>query len=143
MTATRRMTIREVAHAAGVSAQTVSRVLNNRPDVAPETYERVQRIIADTGYAPNMLARSLIQGRSHSLGVVAFGLDYFGPSRILTGIEQQAADMGYSISLNLLHDPATVDVADIIEIVDVADRANSAQDLEAGGGKVLVYPHVP
>ena len=114
MTATRRMTIREVAHAAGVSAQTVSRVLNNRPDVAPETYERVQRIIADTGYAPNMLARSLIQGRSHSLGVVAFGLDYFGPSRILTGIEQQAADMGYSISLNLLHDPATVDVAEVL-----------------------------
>jgi LacI family transcriptional regulator len=104
------VTIREVAEAAGVSTQTVSRVLNNRPDVAPETFERVQRIITDTGYAPNLHARSLTQGRSHILGVVAFGLDYFGPSRVLTGIEQQAAEMGYSISLNLIHQPEIDDV---------------------------------
>ena len=114
MTARRRMTIKEVAQAAGVSTQTVSRVLNNRPDVAAETFERVQRIIADTGYAPNMLARGLTQGRSHVLGVVAFGLDYYGPSRILTGIEQQAAESGYSISLNLIHQPETADVDDIL-----------------------------
>lgn len=101
----RRLTIREVAEAAGVSTQTVSRVINNRPDVAPETFERVQRIIADTGYAPNMLARGLIQGRSRTLGVVAYGLEYFGPTRVLTGIEQQAAEMGYSMSLNLIHQP--------------------------------------
>ena len=110
MTAGRRLTIKEVARAAGVSTQTVSRVLNNRPDVAPETFERVQQIIEDTGYAPNMLARSLTQGRSHNLGVVAYGLEYFGPSRVLTGIEQQAAEMGYSISLNLIHAPETDDV---------------------------------
>ena len=85
MTAGRRVTIREVADAAGVSTQTVSRVLNNRPDVAAETFERVQRVIADTGYAPNMLARGLTQGRSQTLGIVTYGLDYFGPSRILTG----------------------------------------------------------
>jgi LacI family transcriptional regulator len=114
MTARRRMTIKEVALAAGVSTQTVSRVLNNRPDVAPETFERVQRIIADTGYAPNMLARSLTQGRSHILGVVAFGLEYFGPSRVLTGIEEQAAEMGYSISLNLIHQPETGDVDEVL-----------------------------
>ena len=110
MTPRRRLTIKEVAEAAGVSTQTVSRVLNNRPDVSPETFDRVQRIITDTGYAPNMLARSLTQGRSHILGVVAYGLEYFGPSRVLTGIEQQAADMGYAISLNLIHEPATNDV---------------------------------
>lgn len=107
MTPRRRLTIKEVAEAAGVSTQTVSRVLNTRPDVAPETFQRVQRIIADTGYAPNMLARGLTQGRSRTLGVVAFGLEYFGPTRVLTGIEQQAADMGYSMSLNLIHEPAT------------------------------------
>jgi LacI family transcriptional regulator len=105
-----RLTIKEVAEAAGVSTQTVSRVLNNRPDVSAETYDRVKQIITDTGYAPNMMARSLTQGRSHILGVVAYGLDYFGPSRVLTGIEQQAADMGYAISLNLIHEPATNDV---------------------------------
>lgn len=102
-----RVTIKEVAEAAGVSTQTVSRVMNNRPDVAPETFQRVQKIIKEIGYAPNILARSLIQGRSRTLGVVAYGLDYFGPSRVLTGIEQQANELGYSIFLNLLHQPET------------------------------------
>jgi LacI family transcriptional regulator len=106
----RRWTIKEVAEAAGVSTQTVSRVLNNRPDVAPETFQRVQQIITDTGYSPNVFARSLTQGSSHVLGVVAFGLEYFGPSRVLTGIEEQAAELGYSISLNLIHLPEADDV---------------------------------
>jgi LacI family transcriptional regulator len=110
MASGRRLTIKEVARAAGVSTQTVSRVLNNRPDVAPQTFQRVQQIIENTGYAPNILARSLTQGRSHNLGVVAYGLDYFGPSRVVTGIEQQAAELGYSISLNLIHAPETDDV---------------------------------
>lgn len=117
MTVRRRLTIKEVAEAAGVSTQTVSRVLNNRPDVAPETFLRVQQVITETGYAPNMLARSLTQGRSHILGVVAFGLEYFGPSRVLTGIEQQAAAMGYSISLNLIHAPETDDVDGLLDSV--------------------------
>jgi LacI family transcriptional regulator len=106
----RRVTIKEVAEAAGVSTQTVSRVMNNRPDVAPETFRRVQQVIKEIGYAPNALARSLIQGRSRTLGVVAYGLDYFGPSRVLTGIEQQANELGYSIFLNLLHQPETSSV---------------------------------
>jgi LacI family transcriptional regulator len=107
----KRLTIREVAAAAGVSAQTVSRVINNRPDVAPETSERVREVIRQTGYAPNMLARGLTQGRSHVLAVVAYGLDYFGPSHVVTAIERRAAERGYAIMLNLLLEPtpATVD----------------------------------
>jgi LacI family transcriptional regulator len=104
-----RPTIREVAEAAGVSTQTVSRVINNRPDVAPETFERVQQVIAATGYSPNMLARGLTQGRSRVLGVVAFGLDYFGPSRVLTGISAKAAERGYAISLDVIHEPDSGD----------------------------------
>jgi LacI family transcriptional regulator len=110
----KRVTIREVAEVAGVSAQTVSRVLNNRPDVSPKTFQRVQQIIKAMGYAPNALARGLVQGRSYTLGVVAYGLDYFGPSRVLTGIEKQAAGMNYSILLNLLHEPETADVDDLL-----------------------------
>jgi LacI family transcriptional regulator len=110
----KRLTIREVAAAAGVSTQTVSRVLNNRPDVAAETFQRVQDVIRETGYAPNMLARGLTQGRSHVLGVVAYGLDYFGPSRVLTAIERQAAEIGYAIMLNLILEPESHDVADLL-----------------------------
>jgi LacI family transcriptional regulator len=111
----KRMTIREVAAAAGVSAQTVSRVLNDRPDVAPETSERVREVIRETGYAPNMLARSLTQGRSHVLGVVAYGLDYLGPSRVLTAIERRAAESGYAIMLNLILEPETDDVEQLLD----------------------------
>ena len=105
-----RLTIRDVAAQAGVSIQTVSRVVNNRPDVAPETFQRVQAVIKKTGYAPNMLARGLTQGRSHVLGVVAYGLEYFGPSRVVTAIERQATQMGYGVSLNLILEPETGDV---------------------------------
>jgi LacI family transcriptional regulator len=114
MTSRRRLTIKEVAEAAGVSTQTVSRVINNRPDVAPGTFERVQQVISDTGYSPNLFARGLTQGRSHTLGVVAYGLEYFGPSRVLTGIEQQAAGMGYAISLNLIHEPELPDAGRLL-----------------------------
>src|SRR5688572_6359656 len=81
----KRVTVKEVAEAAGVSTQAVSRVVNNHPDVAPETFERVQKVIRATGYAPNIIARSLIRGRSHTLGVVTYGIELFGPSRLLTG----------------------------------------------------------
>jgi LacI family transcriptional regulator len=110
----RRVTIREVAQAAGVSTQTVSRVLNYRPDVAPDTVARVREVIAELSYSPNLLARGLTSGRTHLLGVVAYGLEYFGPSRIITGIEQQAAAMGYTISLTLIHRPETDDVDDLV-----------------------------
>jgi len=110
----KRPTIRDVAAAAGVSTQTVSRVINNRPDVAPETLARVQAVIRQTGYAPNMLARGLTQGRSHQLGVVAYGLDYFGPSRIVGAMERTAAEMGYGISLTLILEPETVDVGPVL-----------------------------
>jgi len=117
VTRRRRVTIRDVAQEAGVSTQTVSRVLNDRPDVAPETYARVRRVISDTGYSPNMLARGLTQGRTHILGVVAYGLEYFGPSRILTGIERQAAATGYAMSLTLIHRPETDAVGDVLAAI--------------------------
>jgi LacI family transcriptional regulator len=97
-----KVTIKDVAQEVGVSAQTVSRVINNRPDVSPETRVRVQNAISDLGYAPNILARSLIQGRSNTLGVVGFGLELFGPTRVLAGIERKSAELGFSLLLSLL-----------------------------------------
>lgn len=109
----KRVTIRDVARAAGVSTQTVSRVMNDRSDVSFETRERIRAIIAELGYSPNALARSLIQGHSNTLGVVGYGLSYYGPSRVLTGIERRANELGYSVMLRLLHDPDTNDGKDI------------------------------
>jgi LacI family transcriptional regulator len=86
----KRPTIKLVAKAAGVSTQTVSRVINDRPDVAPETRERIQQVIEELGYQPSALARSLIQQRSYTLGVVTAGLKFIGPSRTLNGITSKA-----------------------------------------------------
>jgi LacI family transcriptional regulator len=94
-----RPTIKAVASAAGVSTQTVSRVINERPDVSPVTRKRVQDIIDQLGYRPSALARSLIRQRSYALGVVTAGLKFIGPSRTLNGITGAAEALGYSLLL--------------------------------------------
>jgi len=114
MYATQRATIKQVALEAGVSTQTVSRVLNSRPDVSPETPLRVQRVIERLAYQPSAVARSLIRKRTHTIGVVGAGLEYFGPSRTLAGIERQAADLGFSVLLTLLHEPETDDLRPVL-----------------------------
>ena len=111
---TGRATIKEVAFAAGVSTQTVSRVINNRPDVSPETRKRVQTIIDQLSYQPSALARSLISQRSYTLGVVTAGLRLLGPSRTLSGITQAAEGAGYSL---LLKELSNFDVNNIVPII--------------------------
>ncbi len=73
MSRAKRVTITEIARECGVSAQTVSRVLNNRPDVSFATRELVEKAIANTGYQPSALARGLVSRRSNTLGVVVGG----------------------------------------------------------------------
>jgi LacI family transcriptional regulator len=103
MSSSKRATIKHVAKAAGVSTQTVSRVINDRPDVSPETRVRIQQIIEDLDFQPSALARSLIQRRSYTLGVVTSGLkDYIGPSRTLNGITSKAEERSYALLLEEL-----------------------------------------
>jgi DNA-binding LacI/PurR family transcriptional regulator len=111
MSPTGRVTIKDVARAAGVSTQTVSRVLNNRPDVSEKTRAHVQQVIADMGYAPNVFARYLSRGRTNTLGVVGYGLVYYGSSSTLTGIENRANELGFSLTLSLVDrvEPVRVD----------------------------------
>jgi LacI family transcriptional regulator len=110
-----RATIKEVASVAGVSTQTVSRVINKRPDVSPETRKRVQNIIEQLGYRPSALARSLIQQRSYTLGVVTAGLRFIGPSRTLSGITSAAEEKGYSLLLKELPQFDTTDITPIFQ----------------------------
>jgi LacI family transcriptional regulator len=98
-------TLRDVAGLAGVSPKTVSRVVNNQGEIREVTRQRVQAAIEQLGYRPNILARSLIHQRSNTLAVVAWGIDYFGTSRTVVGIEQQAHELGYSLFLNLVGQP--------------------------------------
>ena len=69
------VTLHDVAKASGVSSQTVSRVINQRPDVAEATRAHVWETIRRLGYKPNTLARSLVSRRSHLLGVIMLPLN--------------------------------------------------------------------
>jgi LacI family transcriptional regulator len=112
---TARATIKEVASVAGVSTQTVSRVINERPDVAPETRKRVQEVIKELSYRPSALARSLISQRTYTLGVVTAGLRYIGPSRTLSGIASASEEAGYSVLLKELPSFDTENITPIFQ----------------------------
>lgn len=107
-------TIKDIARLCGVSTQTISRVINQKPDVSPATRERVLKIIKETGYQPSALARSLIQQRSYMLGVIVAGLKYEGISKTLNGITEQANEEGYSLLLEELPNFNVTDVQPII-----------------------------
>ncbi|HYN95332.1 MAG TPA: LacI family DNA-binding transcriptional regulator [Pilimelia sp.] len=89
----------DVARLAGVSHQTVSRVLNGHPHVRPTTRDRVLRAVTELSYRPNALARGLAQRRSRVLGVISFDTILFGPAATLLGIERAARTAGYGISI--------------------------------------------
>jgi LacI family transcriptional regulator len=114
-TAIMHVTLKDVAQRAGVSAKTVSRVVNNQGEISEQTRVRVQSAIQELGYRPNILARSLVHQRSNTLAVVASGIEYFGPSRTLLGVEQQANAFGYSLFLNLVHDPQEPRVLSLLD----------------------------
>jgi len=92
----------DVARLAGVSHQTVSRVLHDSPHVRGDTRERVLAAIRQLDYRPNSLAQALATGRSKTLGVVSFDTTLYGPASTLLGIEQAAHDAGYAVSISSL-----------------------------------------
>jgi len=92
-------TIREVAKIAGVSVTTVSHVLNQTRFVATETEQRVKRAMLETGYRPNMLARSLRRGETRTLGLIV--PDSANPffAEVARKIEELAFNQQYSVIL--------------------------------------------
>jgi DNA-binding LacI/PurR family transcriptional regulator len=99
----KKATIYEVASTAGVSIQTVSRVLNAHPYVSDKTRQRVLEAISQLDYRPDAIARTLTNGRSYTLGVLAAEVSLYGPQRMLNGIEKQSAALGYSLLLSIIH----------------------------------------
>ena len=91
----------DVAARAGVSHQTVSRVLNAHPHVAERTRSRVQQAIAELGYRRNMSARLLATGQSDVLGVIALNSTLYGPSATVSALSSAAA--GREMTLTVQH----------------------------------------
>src|SRR5918992_840586 len=95
----RAVVMADVAKLAGVSLQTVSRVINDSPHVSVATRQRVEDAMRKLEYRPNSVARALVTGRSKTLGVVSFDTTLYGPASTLFGIERAAHDAGYFVSI--------------------------------------------
>ena len=93
----RRVSMADVAAAAGVSGQTVSRVVNDSPRVDPTTRATVEAAMARLGYRPHRAARALRTGRTQTVGLVASTLATVGNSRMLQAVADAAASRGYSL----------------------------------------------
>jgi DNA-binding LacI/PurR family transcriptional regulator len=121
------VSIRDVAAAAGVSYQTVSRVINGHPSVRDTTREHVRAAIERLGFRPNRAARALAGGPVQSVTVVTPDTSLYGSSMGLQGIEEAARAAGFAVGIRVIEsdDPA--------EVTDAVTRA-----VEPGGALIVI-----
>lgn len=96
------MTIKDIAKACGVSVSTVSRVLNNHPDVSRSVREKVSSTVERLGYIPNNSARDLVRTRSDNIGVVVRGQDNLFFSAMVKTISREIESRGYTMVLHFI-----------------------------------------
>ena len=124
--------IRDVARLAGVSYQTVSRVLNQSESIKPSTRQRVLEVIDEVGYRPNQAARALVTSRSRTIGVLTSQTAHYGPATSLRAIEDAARHAGYLVSTTSLASSDDESISDGLEHL-------MAQAIE---GLVVIAPQV-
>ncbi len=122
----------DVASLAGVSHMTVSRVINDAGSVTSETRAKVLAAIRELDYTPNYAARTLVTGRSKTLGVVALDSTLYGPASMLYGIGNAARESEYAVSIVSLR------VQNRTSIGEAMERLR-AQGVE---GIIVIAPHV-
>lgn len=116
--------ITDVARLAGVSHQTVSRVLNNENTVRPSTKARVEAAIAELKYRPSMVARALVTRKTRTIGLISTGNPLYGPSSTALGFNEAAREAGYQVTIASM---SKSDRATILEAIDIL----LAQNVEA------------
>ncbi|TFD86011.1 LacI family DNA-binding transcriptional regulator [Cryobacterium serini] len=122
--------IRDVARLAGVSHQTVSRVLNDHPSIRESTKARILQVMEELQYRPNQAARALSKGRSRTIGVLTASSAQYGPARSVVAIEDAARRRGYFV------DTANLNVADPAAIEDALEHLLD----QAVEGLVIIAP---
>jgi DNA-binding LacI/PurR family transcriptional regulator len=136
----------DVAARAGVSHQTVSRVINAHPSVAPRTRERVQQAIADLGYRPNLAARALVTGSTRTIGLVTVKINQYGPAQTMLGLEKAAREAGYGLSVAILDEATSQAMREAVDSF-VAQSVDAVVALstydDAADALSLLAPPVP
>src|SRR5579884_1683304 len=92
-------TIDDIARKAGVSIATVSRVLNNKPYVDPETRERVLRVVEEVGFVPSVIASGLASGRSRFLGILLPTFAWGFIPELMNGVSETIANTQHELLL--------------------------------------------
>lgn len=101
---TKRVSIFQVAQAAGVSHQTVSRVINQSPNVSEQTRARVLQVIDELGYRPSGAARALATRKSRTIALIAGGISYYGPLSTIASVESTARKHGLHVSISIMNE---------------------------------------
>lgn len=121
------VSIRDVAAAAGVSYQTVSRVINAHPNVRQSTRDLVRAAIEDLGFRPNRAARALAGGPVQSVTVLTPDTSLYGSSAALKGIEEAARAAGFAVGIRVVESAEPADVSDAV-----------MRAIEAGGALIVI-----
>jgi DNA-binding LacI/PurR family transcriptional regulator len=140
--------MQDVARLAGVSHQTVSRVINGATSIRPETRERVLEAIERLGYRPNTAARTLVRGRSATIGIITTSSTLFGPTSIHATVNAAAREAGFfasSVSLTEMTREgfeAAVDHLDRLAVEGIVVIAGHDEALEVARSRSAKMPFV-
>jgi DNA-binding LacI/PurR family transcriptional regulator len=107
------VSIKDIAKEAGVTPGTVSRALRDSPRVNPKTKKRIQHLADEMGYAPDAQARSLVTGRTQTIGVVVTTMTDPFIGGIVQAIESAAHDLGYTVILASSNDIPEREIASV------------------------------
>ena len=129
------MTIKDIAKACGVSVSTVSRVLNNRPDVSAEVRRRVLGVVEDKGYIPNNSARDLVRSQSASIGVIVRGMGNLFFADLLKTVAREIELSGYTMVLHFIDSDA-----DEVKAGAILEREKKLRGLIFLGGRFDYTP---
>ncbi|HNB52359.1 MAG TPA: LacI family DNA-binding transcriptional regulator [Anaerolineales bacterium] len=125
----KRATIEDVAQAAGVSRQTVSRAMNDKNEISQETKERVMRAVQELGYRPNRMAQSMVTQRTHAVGMVMADITNPFFPEVTRGVQDIAQASGYNVFVCNTDDRADLELQEL--------RSLAAQGVDG----IIVFSH--
>lgn len=145
--------MKDVATLAGVSVQTVSAIINDKPGITPATVQRVREAIQQLGYRPYSVARSLRTGQTHTLAFIVTDINNPSFSSIASAAEDIAHGFGYNLVLFNTHDDPEREASyvrtvsdrwiDGVVFVSTGDRATSLESLQKAKIPTVVIDRIP